>query len=421
MDGLNQKQREQFEQIKKVAQENNNCINYTIFWDMLKDEHIPFSEELQNKIIHELLRLGIRIEALDEGETYIADKTEPDQFIPALVNIKQFPMNVSNLMERLENDEIDLIPAFQRKNSLWEEDGQSRLIESLMLRIPIPSFYFDATREEEWIVIDGLQRLTAFKEYLVDKEKKKLTGLQYLRDFNGKTFDQLPRQYIRRIKEAPIIAFCVDKGTPEQITYNIFQRINTGGVQLEPQEIRNAMYQGKATALAAELAVTEVFLRATTYAVDPNRVMDQEYVVRFLAFTELDYEKYYKEDIDSFLVMAMKKVNNYEEEDLARIRKNFNKVMTYSYGLLGEKAFRKIGGNGRRGPINKALFEIFSVCFSELSEVQLQKIQEKQKQFLEKYEKLFQEKEFVAELRSGKATDCDKRIKRGREFVKEFL
>lgn len=420
MNGLTKKQKEQLEQIKKLASENDNCINYTILLDMLQSEYAPFSDELHNKIINELFRQGIRIEPLDEGETYPAENPDPEQFIPALVNIRQPPMNVFNLMERLENEEINLHPPFQRKQ-LWDPKRQSRLIESLMLRIPIPSFYFDTEDEGNWIVIDGLQRLTALQNYLVNKDKKELTDLQYLRDFNGKTFDQLPRQYVRRIKEAPIIAFCVDKGTPEQVRYNIFQRINTGGMQLAPQEIRNAMYQGKSTALAAELSQSESFLKATMYAVKTDRMVDQEYIIRFLAFTELDYEKEYREDIDSFLITAMKKVNNYDEKDLERIRGNFHKVMTYSVRLFGKNAFRKIGEKGRRGPINKALFEIFSVCFSELSEEQLRKIQNRQSAFLKGYEELFREKDFVLSLKSGTATECSKRIKRGRKFVKEFL
>ena len=98
-----------------------------------------------------------------------------------------------------------------------------------MLKIPIPAFYFNAADDDRWVVIDGRQRLTAFQNFLVGEggEKKAFEGLQYLRDFNGFTFDDLPRQYARRIKETPIIAFTVEKGTPDAVVFNIFQRINT--------------------------------------------------------------------------------------------------------------------------------------------------------------------------------------------------
>ena len=238
-----------------------------------------------------------------------------------------------------------------------------------MLRIPIPTFYFDASDEERWRVIDGLQRLTAFSNYLVGEEKegscvrtkKKLEGLQYLKEFEGKTFDELPRQYVRRIKEAPIISFCVENGTPDSVVYNIFQRINTGGLHLEDQEIRNAMNHGKVTELAGKLAQGAEFLQATQYAVKTDRMLDQEYVIRFFAFTELDYEKEYEDDIDAFLIKTMKKINTYEEKELERLERNFNRVMIYCRDVFGKYAFRRIGMDRRRGPINKAIFELWAI------------------------------------------------------------
>lgn len=108
------------------------------------------------------------------------------------------------------------------------------LCKTLYSKVPLTVLYFDASKEDEWIVIDGLQRLTAFQNYLVGKirqnslcEKYKFEGMQYLTDFNGKTIDDLPRQYVRRIKEASIIAYTVTQGTPDEIVFNIFQRINT--------------------------------------------------------------------------------------------------------------------------------------------------------------------------------------------------
>lgn len=434
MEKPDKRQQKILDEIKVWAQENGNQISYSMLLDLLQNENQPFSdnESVINQTIRELIQEGIDVEPMEDGDSYPAQSNDPDTFIPALVNISQITLNVSNLVERLANNEIDLSPVFQRKKGLWDDTRQSQLIESLMLRIPIPTFYFDAAQEGEWRVIDGLQRLTAFKNFLVGyteetsaaefgKSKRIFTGLQYLTDFNGKTFDELPRQYVRRIKEAQIIAFCVEKGTPETVVYNIFQRINTGGLQLEPQEIRNAMYHGASTELANILAQSRVFLETTMYSIKPDRMMDQEYIIRFMAFTELDYVNEYKDDIDAFLIRAMKKINNYEEADLQRIENNFYKVMKYSRELFGKFAFRKIGEGRRRGPINKALFELFSVCFSELSERQLDKLICQKKAFLDGYANLFQEKDFNAAIRSGTRTECVKRINRGRQFIGEFL
>ncbi len=434
MKNLDKKQQKQLQEIKNWALENGNQISYITLLDLLKYERQPIinDEAAINQIVRELVEQGIRVEPLDEGETYQAQADERDGFVPALVDITSLTQNVSTLMERLFNEEIDLSPAFQRRSDLWDKEKQSRLIESLMLRIPIPSFYFDMVREGEWKVIDGLQRLTAFQNYLIGERKttesgesilvkRKFEGLQYLQDFNGKTFDELPRQYIRRIKEAQVIIFGVQKGTPENVVYNIFERINTGGLKLEPQEIRNAMYHGKASELAKKLAEGKEFLDATLYAVKPKRMADQEYVIRFMTFTELDYQTEYKDDIDHFLILTMKKINDYSDKDLKRIEKNFMKVMRYSKDIFEKNAFRKVGDGGRRGPINKALFELFSVCFSELKEEQLDKIVNNRAEFLKRYGKLFQEKDFISALRSGKRTDCIRRINKGRELIKEFI
>ena len=432
MGQMDNRQRKQLNEIIKWAHENGDSISYLTLLDLLQYENHPIvdNEESINQILRDLFKKGITVETKEVDESY---STSPDEegFIPALVNIDSIPQNVSNLMDRLENNEIDLSPVFQRKKDLWDDGKQSRLIESLMLRIPIPGFYFDTVREDEWKVIDGLQRLTSFRNYLIGelKEnsgsklyvKRKFKDLQYLKDFNGKTFDQLPRQYIRRIKEASVTVYGVRKGTPENVVYNIFQRINTGGLKLEDQEIRNAMYHGRASELAEKLAEDESFLNATQYAVSPERMLDQEYVIRFMAFTELDYTTEFNGDIDAFLIKTMKKINGYSEKELERIKSSFVKTMKYCNRILGRMSFRTIGKNGRRGKINKALFEMFSVCFSELSEKQLNEIETQKDVFLEAYAALFDEPQFRSALRSGKKIDCRRRIDRGRKLIGEFI
>lgn len=414
-------------EITRFAQNNNNLISYNVAVDILKDKENVTEEEILNAI-GELGSKGITI-VPEEDEEYLAEETNPETFIPAEVNISQRPVNIYNLMERLENDEIDLEPNFQRKGNLWTLEQQSRLIESLILKIPIPAFYFNATDDDCWIVIDGLQRLSAFLNFLVgmydekshERIKQKFSGLQYLSDFNGHTFDDLPRQYVRRIKETSVIAYTVEKGTPDEIVFNIFQRINTGGIALNDQEIRQALYSGKATKFIELLAENKEFLNATQKAIRTDRMLDREYVTRFLAFTELDYKVEYLGNIDSYLIKTMKLVNNYNNIELIKIEKKFELIMKYCAVIFGKYAFRKYNENWRRGPINKAIFEMWVVCFNELTEKQLKIIAENKKVFLETFGRLQLSTEFITATKAGDRYSTMRRIEMARSLIKEFI
>lgn len=414
---------EKLEEITRLANQRDGAISKEIMLDILYDKDEDISEEEIQEVCAELEKREIYFD-----EEYIADSIEPDLFIPATVNIAQRPMNVYNLMERLINKEIDLSPGFQRHGDLWPLDRQSRLIESLMLKIPIPTFYFDAADDANWIVIDGLQRLTAFNKYLVGIEdktgvlvKERFEGLQYLRDFNGLTFDELPRQYIRRIKESLVTVYTVEKGTPEAVVYNIFQRINTGGLELNAQEIRQALWTGNVTNLISELAASEEFITATQGKIKTKRMEDREFVTRFIAFTELNYREEYHGNIDNYLIKAMKQVNAYNDKQLEEIRYRFKRVMRYCYEIFGEYAFRKYNSNWRRGPINKAIFELWSVCFTELSDSQLDKVCTQKESFLKAFGSLMQNSEFVTALKAGDQYSTAKRIEMARKLIKEYV
>lgn len=418
--------REKMDEIVRFAGKRDGTISKKIMLDILHDRDEDILPDEVQEVCAKLEEKGIYI--VEQDEEYVADSVEPNLFIPAEVNISQRPMNVYNLMERLENEEIDLSPGFQRHGDLWPLDRQSRLIESLMLKIPIPTFYFNAVDDDRWVVIDGLQRLTAFKKFLVGVEdasgnlvKEKFEGLQYLEEFNSLTFDELPRQYIRRIKEASVTVYTVEKGTPEVVVYNIFQRINTGGLELNAQEIRQALCMGKATTLIQELAESEEFITATQHKVKPERMADREYVTRFIAFTELNYREEYHGNIDNYLIKAMKQVNTYNDKQIEKIKYRFMRVMRYCKAIFGEYAFRKYNLEWHRGPINKAIFELWSVCLSELSDSQLNELVSRRKEFLIAFGRLMQNTDFITALKAGDQYSTAKRIEMARKLVKEYV
>ena len=424
--------REKLEEILSFANKNDNSILYNMVVDLLKSRDDSLEDKELSEALEYLKSQGVQI-IPPEDEDYPADEIAPDMFVPADVNISQKTINVYNLMERLEHDEIDLMPGFQRRGNLWSLEKQSRLIESLMLKIPIPAFYFDVADENRWVVIDGLQRLTAFRNFLVGtkdnsaaknvREKKKLVGLQYLRDLNGFTLDELPRQYARRIKETALIAFTVEKGTPDGVVFNIFQRINTGGVALNDQEIRQALYQGPATELIQRLAESKEFLDATQRAISPERMVDREYVTRFLAFTLLDYRVEYKGNIDDFLIKVMRLLNTYKPEKLDEISKDFLRVMVTCHRIFGKYAFRRydITANWRRGPLNKAIFEMWSACLYGMQDDQRATLESRRNEVLNGFGQLLKDPKFAADLRSGDLSSIIRRMDTAKNFVKEYI
>jgi hypothetical protein len=295
--------------------------------------------------------------------------TEP--FDPTLIRVESKTMTMDLLIARMKESEIDLKPGFQRRAGIWKDEAQSRLIESLLIRIPIPAFYMDATDENKWLVVDGLQRLSSIRRFVIDKTLK-LVGLEFLRHLDGKTFDGLTRNFQRRINETQITAYLIEKGTPPEVKFNIFKRINTGGLPLSSQEIRHALNQGEAALMLERLAGSDAFKKATNYSVPSERMADREFVLRYLAFMVRPYTEYKVKDYDGFLNDSMAEINRLAGADagqLAAFEKAFGRAMGTAYAIFGKDAFRKRFKRGdRRKPINKALFESLSVNLAKLSD-----------------------------------------------------
>lgn len=358
----------------------------------------------------------------DEIETTVEDdKTVIKPYDAKLVDISPKPLSLDMILARLENDEIDLMPDFQRKSGLWTDEQKSQLIESLVLRIPLPAFYFDGSNNGLWIVIDGLQRLTALKEFFVDKTLK-LSGLEFLYDLEGLTIDDMPRAYVRRMKETQIITYIINPGAPVNLKYNIFKRINTGGLKLEPQEIRHALYQGFATQYLKELAQLKIFKEATGYSVKSERMMDREFVLRFLAFYELSLD-FYKGSIDTYLNYAMEYINkNYNEVYAQKVKETFEKVLTVSERIFGKYAFRRMPDVEKRRPISKALFETWTSILAIYDQCDLDLLVERKEEMWTKYMNMCsQDKEFVDSIGSGKISAVRKRYEKIKNLVEEVL
>lgn len=300
-----------------------------------------------------------------EAERDLENLTINNPFNPNLVDIRTRTMSLDLLIKRLKNDEIDMNTSFQRKSNLWNITKQSRLIESILVKFPLPAFYFDGSNDDKWLVVDGLQRLSSLDNY-VNKQAFGLKGLEFLSDFHNVKYSDLPGYLQRRIQEFEVTAYVIASGTPKELKFNVFRRINTGGLTLTSQEIRNALNQGPSTDFISKLSALRSFKTATAYSIPEERMMDQEFVTRFLAFYLFPIEEY-NSDLDLFLNKAMSELNVLENR-FAQIEADFDKGMKAANEIFGSDAFRKrYRKNDKRKPINKALFEVWSVLLSKLS------------------------------------------------------
>jgi hypothetical protein len=201
----------------------------------------------------------------------------------------------------------------------------------------------------------------------------------------GKSFDELPRKLQRRIEETMVTVNIIEKGTPEEAKLNLFKRINTGGLALTAQEIRHAINPGPVRAFLKDLAESDEFLRATSRSVSTDRMDDRECVLRFLAFVLTPPEQYpAQQDFDWFLNDAMKKLNGMAPEQRADLGQRFLRSMRAASTILGNKSFRKLSRD-RRGPINKALFESWSVNLEACSDADLAKLAQRRDGLIDRF------------------------------------
>ncbi|MBW4521019.1 MAG: DUF262 domain-containing protein [Scytolyngbya sp. HA4215-MV1] len=360
-----------------------------------------------------------------------------EPFDPTKIKIDARQITIDLVLNRIRFGEIELSPDFQRESNIWNDTAKSRLIESMLIRIPLPAFYIDATDEDKWVVIDGQQRLTTVKQFVIgglngekdqvneDKEKFRLSKLEFLTQFNGKSYDELPRNYQRRINETQITIYLIEKGTPEELKFNIFRRINTGGLPLSSQEIRHALNQGKVTKFLEKLAVSKEFKKATANGVPDKRMAAREVVLRFLAFKITPFPQYNATELDTFLNGAMKTMNYMSDEDLERLERDFLRTMLIAADIFGNDAFRKrFDRKATRSQVNKALFESWSVNLSSLNDRRVQKLKSRKNLLLNEFIKLMNEDLYFVNSISQGTGDIRKvkyRFSKIQELISEVL
>lgn len=285
---------------------------------------------------------------------------DSDPYDPKLIRVEPKTFPAYHVYDMIQEGDIDLSPDFQREFVWSDIKRRSRLIESLLLRIPLPVFYLAQDEDGTYQVVDGVQRLTVLRDFMSNKFK--LRDMEYLKDCNGKWFndknrdpsESLERVYVKRIQQTMLSFNVIDPQTPSKVKYDIFRRINTGGKELNRQEIRNCFETPRTRDYIRSLSESDVFLCATRHSIKPVRMADKEIILRFLAFFMMDEgiggQRAYRGDMDTFLDDTVDVLNKLPDEQLAEMKAAFFNAMENAYLLFGDSAFRKAK------LINKALF-----------------------------------------------------------------
>lgn len=275
--------------------------------------------------------------------------------------IRHEQRTVHDVVRRIDQGTFVMNPDFQRA-FIWDDDKQSKLIESVLMRIPLPVFYLAEDSAGRMIVVDGLQRLSTFARYIKNDLQLKLPNQHEL---HKKRFNDLSPKLQNRIEDCNLVLYIVDAKVPERARLDIFERVNSG-VPLTRQQMRNSLYMGQATNFLSEEASTDLFKQATGGSLQSATMRDREFVNRFCAFRLLALDTYSnKDEMDGFLARALTRMNQLSKEELVSLSADFRRSLQNNFAVFGEHSFRKHRpGQERRGVLNASLWDVMSTGLS---------------------------------------------------------
>lgn len=303
----------------------------------------------------------IQLENADELES-MKYEGNADSYIFKEVRVTKKDFSVYELLRKYKNKKLILDVKFQRKE-VWDERQKSELIESILMGLPLPIFYFKQLDNSRYVVVDGKQRLSALFEYLTNGFP--LKNLKILDFLNTKKFKDLEDElgiYQSQLEDYQIYSHVILPPTPDKILFDIFDRVNRGGTQLNKQEIRNALYQGKGMEMIHDITKSESFQKATRIKPEKDPRMKGAYLLtRFFAFflyfngkLTINGKCYqYNGDCDNLIEIALNYLNSCEDIDLMDLKTKTQNALENTYFYLGKLAFRK----EESYPINMNLFE----------------------------------------------------------------
>ncbi|MGK4006666.1 DUF262 domain-containing protein [Sorangium sp. So ce1036] len=307
---------------------------------------------------------GREDDLLEKEEEPSPDETPPRQPASWPLQIAKAERSIFELHRSWKNGVLRLDPDLQRE-FVWDYWRKVKLVESVLMRLPLPVFYLSEENEEETLVIDGQQRLTTLFDFLDGGFR--LSGLKLLPELNKKHFKELDGKVQRRFENTPLTCFIIQPGTDEHVKFQIFERVNEGAVALNAQEIRNCLYRGPGLDFIKRLAKDASpgsFRDVAGPHRDYRRMRADELVLRAIAFLDLGVNQYPGE-LKSFLNDELKRLNSSTEGQRDALELRLKSALAHTKTVFEDHAFcryKPSDGSWAR-QINGPLVEIIVAGF----------------------------------------------------------
>lgn len=321
---------------------------------------------------------------------------------------------VQDVIRRIDQSRFVIDPEFQR-DFVWGIKKQSRLIESILMRIPLPVFYVSEDKKGRLIVVDGRQRLTTLQRFLSGELSLDLEDRSNLHD---KKFEQLELGLQNRIQDCQLLFYIIGHSVPERARLDIFERVN-GGEVLTRQQMRNAIYNGPATWFLKQEAQTDLFKKATGGSLNAKKMQDRELINRFCSFFILNINDY-PGDMDPWLAKGLQQLNDMDPPERERIEVQFRRSMRNNLELFGKHAFRKhwefdSEQTEGRNPFNASLFDVMSTALARCDEAQ---VRQWASTLRDRFYALMQDESFGRSITFSPSST--KQVKTRFEYIRQF-
>ena len=300
--------------------------------------------------------------------------------------IRNETRTVHDILRRIKQGMYIMDPDFQR-DFIWPEEKQCKLIESVLMRIPLPVFYIAENPDGKMVVVDGLQRLSTFDNFVNGGLRLNFPNQPEL---HRKGFTELSPKLQNRVEDCNLTLYIIDAKAPERTRLDIFERVNSG-MALTRQQMRNCLYTGQATQFVKEEAATPLFVEATGGSLNKGMMRDREFVNRFCGFQLLGVDNY-RGDMDVFLAETLKRMNQLDGTTLRSLSERLRAGLSNNHHVFERHAFRKHAeGQQNRSTINASIWDVMVTGLARYDESE---VKSRTTHLREAFQKLLQDAAF---------------------------